>query len=67
MGICDFLVTSPVITGASFLAGASVGALITFKFSKKKNITAGAGNAVDQSYAQAGGDNVGGNKTTFTN
>lgn len=47
----------------SFLAGATIGSLITFNFCKKS--ASKGGTVVDQSYAHAGKDVVGGNKTTI--
>lgn len=48
---------------ASFAAGALGGALVTFKFVGGNKVR-GSGRVVDQRGAKAGGDNVGGNKTT---
>lgn len=47
----------------SFLAGGTIGSLLTIKFTK--NRASGNGNIVDQSNAKAGGDNIAGNKTTI--
>lgn len=46
----------------SFLVGLAGGSLLTLTFSKKQ--VKGRGKIVDQQSAKAGGDIVGGNKTT---
>lgn len=46
----------------SFIAGLIGGSLLTFHFTRNK--VHGSGTVVDQSRSQAGGDVVGGNKTT---
>jgi hypothetical protein len=48
---------------ATFLAGGLTGSFLTFRFTGKNNVR-GRGSVTDQSGASAGGDVVGGNKTT---
>ena len=50
---------------ASFIAGALGGSLLTFHYTRQNRV-GGRGSIVDQSGAKAGGDVVGGNKTTST-
>ena len=48
----------------SAIAGAAAGSLLTFQF--MRNRVQGAGSITDQSRARAGGDIVGGDKTSGT-
>jgi hypothetical protein len=47
----------------SFLGGLVSGSLLTFHFTRQNRVR-GSGSVVDQSSSKAGGDIVGGNKTT---
>jgi hypothetical protein len=54
--------SQPISEILSFLGGAVSGSLLTFQLTR--NRIQGSGSVIDQSRSRAGGDVVGGNKTT---